>query len=252
MCKFVGIYGEKGSGRKTAAWLLAKSMEEIRKKTPYVKFVPMFKCWVELVCIDQFEAVSTPHVTLDSFGDSILDQVKLFNPYLQTCDLHDDSTKNMLYVQISTMKVIDEGTLAKMGITPSTIEEVLRYIDIGAEICDNLYLSVGDYIMYYANHVMKKYFGESVWLNSIKATNELVSSTDNHIYWDVKTPMEAEYIKHNDGVLIKLINTKRQKSGSRYKNIIGCRPDIEIDTTSKPLSELAEVFWNCAAQIINK
>ena len=249
MCKIIGICARKGAGRKTAAWLLAQTMEEIRKGTPYEKFKVLFESWVKLVILDPAEATSTDHVVLDSFGEHILDQVKQFCPVLIGYDLHDERTLQTIYINPATFEVIEDGKLPSDECFVCTAREYVDYVDDNDEVPTTIYLSLGEFVMYFARYVMKKWFGPNVWLNIATATADAMGSPDSRIYWDVKTQAELDYVKRNGGTIIELRNADREHDiDESYRDIHFFVPDIILDTTLG-LEGCAELFWNIIHEI---
>lgn len=239
MCKIIGIYGEPGTGRKTAAWLLAKTIEEIKRKTPYSKYKILYKCWCQLVIRDENEAYSTSHCILDSFGGHILDQLKIFCPVLGGLDLEDDSVIYNKYINMQTWEVTDAST------NSMKLDELLEYSNkhMTPPARDIL---VADFIMYFAKHVMKQMFGQDVWLRVAKFSNEYMNSDDYRIYYDVKTQDEQKYVDY----LIHLQNADRAKEGG-YREIVEVDSDFTINTIFG-LENCAEEFHNIALMILNK
>lgn len=242
MCRTIGICGARGTGRRTAAWLLAKTLEEQRSGTPYEKFKALYECWVKLVIIDPSEACSTDHVMLDSFGEHILDQIKQFVPSLIEYDLHDEQVTDRNWINPSTFDVV--------SVRPDIIMDPQEYLN---EINDHIYspsevfMTISDFILYFARDVMKRYFGDSVWLNVARYTAAAMGSNDSRIYWDCKTQAELNYVHDSKGVIIELRNADRAENGG-YRDIHFLDPDFILDTTIG-LHACAENFWNIAKEI---
>lgn len=240
MCKIIGICGRTGSGRKTAAWLLARTMEEKRRGTPYEKYKILFESWVKLVIVDPAEATSTDHVVLDSFGEHILDQVKQICPRLIEYDLHDDEELNGYLINPSTFEIIKAGVRQEWShdeMSDFAIHNGFVEPDPG------VWMTIGEFILYFAGSVMKKFFGPNIWLNIATATAESMGSPDSRIYWDVKTQAELDYISKNGGTIIELRNADREHNVDKaYRDIRYLDPDMVIDTTLG-LEGCAEMFW---------
>lgn len=240
MCKIVGIVGNHGTGRKTAAWLLAQTIEEKRKGTPFQKYQVLFESWVKLVIIDPAEATSTDHVILDSFGEHILDQVKQICPRLIEFDLHDDEILNRYYINPATFQVVDNP--GKYDIC--TALDYADYVDLDDSAPEDQCMTLGEFILYFAHYTMKKAFGPNIWLNIATATADAMGSPDTRIYWDVKTQAELNYISEHRGTIIELRNDYRQsKITESYRDIKYLDPDIVINTT-QGLDKCAQIFWD--------
>lgn len=246
MCKIIGICGRRGSGRVTAAWLLAQTMEEKRKGTPYEKFKVLFESWVKLVILDPAEATSTDHVILDSFGEHIIDQLKQFCPALIGYDLHDETDLKGFYINPATFEIEPRGSevFAYDDVDICTAKEYVEAISLSNRFPTGLYMSLDEFIIYFAHYTMKKAFGPNVWLNIASATAEAMGSPDSRIYWDVKTQAELEYISKNGGTIIELRNADREHDTDKmYRDIHYLDPDIILDTTLG-LEGCADHFWN--------
>lgn len=211
-----------------------------------MEFDRLYRGWVKSVCEDESIISSTDHVILDSFGEAILDMIRIFNPYLQEYDLHNEEIKNNYWVQLSTGKVVtDPESLGGIRKDPGHID--FEVTVNGTIVSDQWYLTIRDYILYWADRVIKRFFGENILLHSTIATNELLGSKDHRIYWDVRTQGEMDYIKDSGGLLIHLVSPGRiRKRG--YQKIRDLHPDLTINTT-KPLETLSHTFWEEAGII---
>lgn len=247
MCKIIGIVGNHGTGRITAAWLLAQTIEEKRKGTSWAKYQVLFESWVKLVILDPAEATSTDHVILDSFGEHILDQVKQICPKLIEYDLHDDEVLDENLINPSTFGIIKKGLREEMS-----HRAVARFaMDDGfaSEPEAGIWMTIREFIMYFASGVMKRFFGPNIWLNIATATADSMGSPDTRIYWDVKTQAELDYINDNRGTIIELRNTSREnKRIESYRDIKYLDPDIIIDTTDG-LETCARIFFEAVENL---
>lgn len=246
MCKVIGIYGKRGSGRKTAAWLIAKTLEEQRRGTKFEKYKALFECWVKLVIIDPAEATSTDHVILESFGEYIVSSVKQFCPVLTPYDIM-GADKDAYLINPETFDITccpDEDSSIVTADGFKELKEQLHPI-----FPSNCWMTLGEFVMYYAKMVIKENFGSRVWCNMMDATASLMDTEDIRIYWDVKTQDEIRYIDKKNGMLIELINEVRGRNGG-YREISHLDPDIELDTT-QGLEKCALSFWDIAMEIKN-
>ena len=219
MCKLIGISGGTKKNRRAFAWILANSIEEIRKGTTKAKFDILYRCWVDLVDVDHAIVASTNHVIIDSFGDHILDQVKQFCPTLIPYDLHDDNILSRTRINPFTFEMYDVNT--EPTCTAGELHAML------AEDRKDAILTLGEFIMYFAHYTMKTAFGERVWLNVAASTASAVSSDDWRIYEDCKTQAEINYIKESGGTLVMLVDdTDHLKSPSTF---VECRLKEQCD-----------------------
>ena len=251
MCKIIGIVGNRGTGRKTAAWLLAQTLEEKRKNTPYEKFKVLFESWVKLVIIDPAEASSTDHVVLDSFGEHILDQLKQFCPALIDYDLHDEDVLSDYLINPVTFEILPNKPEMPgwMDVDVYPASAFAEQVSQSCEIPKDVYMTLGEFILYFAHYTMKRSFGPNVWLNIATATADAMGSPDIRIYWDVKTQAELDYISKNKGIIIELRNADREHDTDKmYRDIKYLDPDRVFDTTLG-LHRCADMFWNTVNDI---
>lgn len=240
MCRIIGITGARGSGRKTAAWLLAKTMEEQRKGTTESQYHELFRQWVDMIIADENVAHSTNHVVLDSFGEHILDQLKQFCPVLIPYDLHNELVIKSAFICPVTFRISDNP---KHKTTAATYYNMIQ--DDMSDLCD-VYMTLEEFIIYFAHYVIKSAFGEDVWLHVATSTADAMGSDDSRIYWDCKTQAELDYIS-SSGHLILIKNSDREREGG-YRDIRDLRPHFTIDTT-EGLHNSSSIFWNIITEI---
>ena len=239
MC-YVGIVGKRHSGRETAAWLIAHAIEYNIRGMNFSEWDEMYKKLVDYVIEDPEVIESTAHCTIDTFGGYILDFVKLFCPPIADLDLGDKHViinyiicPDTFDVRDNTQHEYDDLLVSHDKYVPGT----------------NAYLYLEDFIIYFANDVMKKSFGKNVWLNV--ARHSIVNNSDNEykIFWDVKTNEEKKFIKKK-GTLIKLENIKRETEGG-YRDIEMNDQDIVLNTAGE-LRDMGRKFWAIAEYIVSK
>jgi hypothetical protein len=256
MCNLVGIYGRRGSGRRTAAWLIANTIEEIRKGITFEKYKVLYECWAKLVMIDEHEICSTAHVVLDSFGDRILDQVKQMCPALNAYNLHADADLNHYIdpVTFDIQKFDKESEVKRISPTAIifTAEQYWKAHQFKGVSLDESpgYMKISEFVMYYAHYVMKSAFGENVWTNIASAENAYVASPDTRIYWDCKTDAELRYVYENGGSIINVTNPERESDGG-FRDIKIKDPDYVINT-KYGLENCAEQFWFTTNKILKR
>lgn len=213
MCKLIGISGGLKKNRRAFAWILANAIEEIRKGTTKAKFDILYRCWVDLVDVDHAIVSSTNHVIIDSFGDHILDQVKQFCPVLIPYDLNDKIVVTQNWINPYTFEILSQGLTAPTVPGKITAEDLYRR----KEHINHAWLTLEQFILYFAHYVMKTAFGERVWLNVAASTASAVGSNDWRIYEDCKTQAEIDYIKESGGTIVTLVDgTNHLKSPDTF------------------------------------
>ena len=242
MC-YIGITGYKNTGRITAAWLLANAIEhKISDATPE-EWDKEYRRLVKAVIDDPDVVESTRHCTIDSFGGYILGFIKIFVPTLGPFDIEDKQLQEQYAINPKTFEVLP-------------VEEVEQEELVGAIIWDRLkegWVTVKDFIIYFADTVMKGHFGDNIWLNVAKFTTETTMADGEYqIFWDVKTDAEYDFINSN-GVMVILNNKDRRQRGGYRKFSKLIRSDLKwtLDTTGD-LAEHSEKFYKIAERIINK
>ena len=246
MGKLIGICGGSCTTRRQWAWLLAHAIEDRTKGFDMDTFKEHHTCRVSQLQGGDVELYSTNHVILDSFAEFILDQVKLFNPNLQPYDLTDAYIKHNKYVLISTGEVMEATELNEVPHTICSLEQLCKVKCL--EAIPGATLTVNNYILYFADHVIKRYFGKDVWLNATIALNKLMGGIDYRIYWDVKTQGEHDYIKNSGGFIICLPD--EDPFIDRYQKIDKLQPDFDLSLVENIL-EQPDVFYMTAGQILN-
>lgn len=242
MC-YIGIEGKRHSGRPTAAWLIAIAIESnIRKDTPE-QFDKIFRTAVQDVINNPNEIGSTVHVTLDKFGDYILSVVKVFCPRLYDYDLEDKKVINGTYINPVTFEITTEPG--------GRIYHAREYEE--RPFKHEGYMSLEQFIIYFADVVIKNAFGRDIWTRVAEASSEVIDDNNYKIFYDVKTSAERKFIKRN-GLIIKLVNEQRQ-DGQGYRDFTDEKDqggtEIILNTTGD-LMEMSDKFWSIGNLIINK
>ena len=214
----IGIIGKRRSGRKTAAWLLAKVLEYIHENKPKEFIQHVFEDCVDRVIDEPEVAQSTRNYMLDSFGGYILDTIKGLFGTLREYPLEDPNWTQTHFINTCTFEV--EG-----------------------EEADGVHLSVNDFIIAFADQVMKTSYGKDFWLYSYK--NNSIPTNDTKIFWDVKTDTEKEYCEF----IINLICPGRETDGG-YRKLSNTNADFTIDTRGG-LKESFDQFYNVALRLLD-
>lgn len=239
MCKIIGIYGHRGAGRKTAGWLLAQTLEEIRKGTDFEKYQILFECWSKLVIKDPDEACSTNHCILDSFGEYILDSIKCMIGTLRDVNMSDPETIENIYISPKTFEW-HKGNRAM----DTSMDSWVYHFKGNHGVNDNVCVPLSEFIIYFADTIMKGSFGENFWVRSAMST--MIDSSDVRIFWDCKTDAELDACD----VRVRVSSPSRKKKGG-YRHIKIDDPDYVLDT-HKNLEGDAEQFWQVAQDIYSK
>ena len=219
--KYIGITGKRGSGRETFAWLLGKTLQ-IRDKVSFEQYQVMFQQWTNEVKKSKTCIGSSNFYILESFGGTIIDNLKLTIPSLCDLDLKQESPDLDKPFNINTLSV---GTGD---------------------------ITVGDFIILYADKVIKSNFGQNFWVNIAEQwaqlrENDEYATEQYIIYWDVKTDAEAEYIKRHNGNIIRITCPERLRGGG-YNTIKNTEPDYKI-RLHKDFVDDCEQIWNISQSL---
>ena len=199
--KYIGITGKRGSGRQTLAWLLGQTLQ-CMDKLSFEEYQQKFKAWTDAVKKSKDCIGSSNYYVLESFGGIILDSIRLTIPALYELDLSQESPDLSLSFDVDSLTV-GEGDL-----------------------------TVRQFIIQYADRVLKGNFGRKFWVNiaeqwAHQKEQDEYRTEQYIIYWDVKTDEEAEYIKRHNGVYIQVSCPERLRSGG-YNTIKSTKPDYKI------------------------
>lgn len=216
--KYIGIIGNRGSGRETFAWLLGKTLQH-QAWSGFDSYPVKFDKWVEEVKKSKSCIGGGYLYVLESFGGIITDNIKLMVPTLRELDLSQGS------------------------------KDLDRKFDMETLTLDSGENTIRDFIVQYADAAIKRNFGQNFWVliaeqwAKIKEQDNY-SSEEYIFYWDVKTDEEAAYIHRHNGVLIELSCPERYRKGG-YKKIKNTKPDIYVELHKDFVND-CEKIWNLA------
>lgn len=217
MRKLVGIRGHRGAGKESVAFLLACSLDFIRRTSGQIEKdewdkafdLMYFKSVSELVDdkSSAFENTSFTHVYLDAFGDS----PKAMVLQLLGCNakyLWDEFWKDHAVVDLQTFEIEEVVELPEGLITA---DDLVDGYGVGK-------MSLRDFILYFGQTVMQKYFGQDVWVKSVSQYNKnnrdcSFFENDIRIYTDVKAPTELSYLIDQGAVIVNVERKGRKKKG---------------------------------------
>lgn len=217
--KKIGIVGKRRSGRKTAAWLLATILELLHERKSREHIASVFTNCVDNVINDPNEAQSTQNYILDSFGGYILDSIRGLFGTLRECPLENTNWCKNNYINTQTY-------------------EIAEY-----DPDDSRLISVDDFIINFADNIMKRQFGRNFWLYSFE--HNQIPTDCTRIFWDVKTNEERDYCEF----IIHLICPGREVDGG-YRTIDDPDADFVIDTRGG-LKDSFEQFYNVALRLLD-
>lgn len=229
--------GKDIAGRLLTGCLIYKDLEPLGY--PKEAFIN------EMIAYIYPQTVCTPRskqgIILDSFGQTILDHIKILVPQLYKYDLNDHSVRKNTYINPFTLDICTDP---KCMITAPELYNRMR-AGFAAHVCDD-YMTLNEFVFYFANYVMRNYFGDHFWTNIIK---EDIIDPDHRltIFYDTRTPCEAEFIRSMGGMVVGLAGTD-QCISSIDKPIV---PDKTLIYKGDP-GAVAESYYNIISKIYEK
>jgi len=224
MQKLIGIRGHRGAGKESVAYLLACTLDFMNKRTTQSytedefkkEFNIMYNDSVKKLIDNKDEALRTTNFTyiyLDAFGDA----PKAMVQQLLGCDfkyLQEEYWKDHAVVDLRTFTIEEVDELPEGLMDPSLM---MSYCPSFLERCDDpCKMSFRDFILYFGQTVMQKYFGQDVWVKSTAMNdrmNEEYFEEGIRIYTDVKAPTELSYLIDKHAVIINVERHGYKKKG---------------------------------------
>ena len=217
MQKLIGIRGHRGAGKESVAFLLASTLEFI-KYSESLQLLPserylegfnnMYDEAVKELVDDKdkaFANINFNYVYLDAFGDA----PKAMVQQLLGCDhkyIWNEYWKDHAVVDLKTFNIEEVDQLPDSLIS---LEDITDSMPIGK-------MSLRDFILYFGQTVMQKYFGRDVWVKSTAMNdrmNEEYFEEGIRIYTDVKAPAELSYLINKHAVIINVERRGYKKKG---------------------------------------
>ena len=262
MKNIIGIRGHRGAGKESVAYLLATTLEfidsseelevwdeESRRK----EYDLLYETAVESLVRDKDGTLSNHNfkkVYLDAFGDA----PKAMVQQLLGCDfkyLWDEWWKDHAIVDLKTFDVIETDNI--------NLEEYdvvsISYIDNYAFILNterHPYMMLRDFILYFGQNVMQKYFGADVWVKSTSQNdkrNTEFFEDGFRIYTDIKAPTELSYVIGRGGVIVKVERNGYKKKGGLDLLNGDDRWDYEVKIKGNDLMSIKDDILKIAEKI---
>lgn len=255
--KYIGIRGHKGSGKKSISYLLGNTIEYVLTHNSIndKEYSELFTNWCDelMNTEDVIYSANLTRVYFDNFSDTLFTLLSLMLN-IPVDKLHTDYYKDHLVVNIKDFETTVYDTI------PSTMklytaEEYFKKSStkVPKSICEDTYMVLREFVMYFGKEVMQRYFGLNVWIKMLNSSKSLFNSIFNDngsykIFCDVKTPSEVSYIKNENGIIVKIIrHATRQKIDALVNDI---RVDYTI-TVDSDLYSLKDSILNLANNIID-
>ena len=256
--KYIGICGHRGSGKNTMAYLIANSIEYIlTNEFVEEEYNNLFHKWCDEIMGDESRiySLSLNKVYIESFSDDLKSYISLLVG-IPLQDMYDDVCKTQLVVNLkdlseSRIEDIDKSLL----ITREKLFKI-RNTEKISQINTDLYITLGDFILYFGYDVMQRFFGANFWIKSLKRSESRWSQGWNNnvaykIFPDVKTECARDYIKSRGGVIIKVDRPTHKKSESPLSVDIDFKEDITINSVEGLYDLLDDIYHISMSIILN-
>ncbi len=225
MQKLIGIRGHRGAGKDSVAYLIGCTLGfideserlEIKSQEDYIKhFNIMYNDAVKALVDNKEQAFGEfdwDRVYFDSFGDA----PKVMIQQLLGCEpkyVWDEYWKDHAVVNLRTFHIEEVDELPEDLIDPSTMMSYCpSFLERSEDPCK---MSMRDFILYFGQSVMQKYFGQDVWVKSTAMNdkmNEEYFEDGIRIYTDIKAPTELTYLIDRHAVIINVERRGYKKRG---------------------------------------
>ena len=244
--KYIGVRGHRGAGKISISYLLGNTLEYLIKNKGVIQddYNTLYDAWVDDVMTDEncIYSASLNNVMFESFSSNILFFIELITGIPVEC-LISDYYKDHMLVNLKDFTVVEYHEIPK-DLKIYTHEMVYNAIpkDLPpAQIVDDVYMLLRDFIIYFGMDVMQRFFGVDVWIKSLEMGYKILPEdyyNDYKIYFDVKTPAEVSYIRNKEGLIINInrsLNKKESKDLNKLSKDNRIDYNIEIKGSLKDL-----------------
>lgn len=222
MFKYIGIRGHRGAGKNTISYLIGNAIAYYEDKKSWDGFEDWYKESVDEVLADDLKCPAD-NIYLESFFDTANVMVS-YMIGVPIEYLYEDWTKDSIIVDLKTFDIhmckdkLDLEIFKDNNCVYSAkdLEVVKRMYGFETKELEHIYCTLREFVVYFSKYVMQKSFGASVWVKSIKADTEFRCKASGHgdgykIFTDCKFPSELDYIKSNNGIIVKVVRENNAK-----------------------------------------
>lgn len=257
----IGICGHRGAGKNTISYLLANMIDYILYHKPLDDLHDNFNRW----CKEIYENESIIYekefqrVSIESFSNDIKSYIYCLIGIPMEF-MNDDKCKDGIVINMKNFEYDHKTNVDKSKIMSRKEFFEKRDIKSITPINSDVYLTLRDFILYFGQDVMQRFFGVNVWVKSMKVNKQKWDCNwidDLYkiytIFSDVKTQCEYEYIKSLNGIIIKVSRLNHYKKESSLGKLENSTFDYEIvinDDMFNDIDKLQQDIYNIANQII--
>ena len=159
--------------------------------------------------------------------------------------------KDNMYVNLKDFTIHSNKVDVAVNIE-TYISSIPTKSDKPKRLANDVFMSLRNFIEMFSVDMMQKYLGGDVWIKMLNISKLKYGEIDEgwRIFSDVKLVDELNYIKKNNGIIIKVIRPSNRKASTRLSNT-----DFEADyllETEGNLESLFEPIYNIAKDIYEK
>ena len=240
----IGITGHRGSGKTSIGYLLGNILNSIRRHHTKEEIFEDYKTWCTTIkqnnnaiydcCLD--------YIYFDEFGE----MPKSFVAQLLGIDmsvLDNDTLKDTMYVNMSNFKLYVYDESIKVINAEGILSKPPRK-------WKDTYISLREFVKVFSIDIMQRFFGGDVWLKSRIVNEEKWNQFIDgwKLFTDVKTKEEINYIKDNNGIIIRTIRPSNRKKNEGITDTQNVDSDFIINTEGQ-LIDLFDKIYELAIKI---
>ena len=259
---YIGIRGHRGSGKKSISYLLGNTIEYLIKSGDKIlaekSYDELYDSWVDEIMKDEdiIYQSKLSYIYFESFGDTLkvfvnmltgIDPNLIFNGYYK------DHT--IINLKDFTHTVYDKIPTDIKLVTKEEMYESIKKDSKPLAFTKNMYMTLREFILYFGQEVMQRFFGLNVWVKSLRVNSDLIWDRNDKnqykIFTDIKTPSEVTYVLDQGGCIVNLSRPSNRKK-AKFENLT---KDGRVDYTiyiGGDLYEIKNQILEIAKQIIER
>lgn len=255
---YIGIRGHRGAGKDLISYVVGCTLNHMIE-TNQIPDKSKMDSWInDIIDNDNvIHEVSLKNVYFDSFGDT----VKTFVALLLGCDtkyLYDDYYKDRMVIDMSTFKyqIFDDIPKDLTLVSNEQLYNIMMKQGSPDAVVQQYMITLRDFILYFGQDVMKRFFGTNVWIKSLNLNGNMFenifSDSSYKIFRDIKTSSEVTYIKNKGGIIINVYrkNSHKKRGFNNDKLLKDKRIDFQINIPDNVYDIYDDIIQIC--ELCNK
>lgn len=256
--RMLGIIGYSGDDKLRVAHLYGETLSWMLKnrdsldETPSYDYTIEYMKWCEY--IEAYKLAPTEGIYYASFSHPLKMTVALMTG-IPFSIMNVSEKKNKYIININTLEYRErEGS--ETLITPEKLWKIrnkklsITY-DEKQELPQNTWMTINDYIIYFGYYICRNYVGKNIWTNAEKQTISRYPITDIRIYTDIRNKSEYDFIKDNEGYIIRLDKSVERPCVVYDSSLMSVEVDSDLPHINNYREILDRIYHECY-HIINK